>query len=471
MSTEDTIVAIATPSGEGGLAVVRLSGAAAFTLLDACFEPAGASPKRLSEAPTHTLHYGRIMIGGSPVDEVMVAVMKAPRSFTREDVAEVTCHGGSLPSRLVLEALLAAGARLAMPGEFTRRAFLNGRIDLAQAEAVADIIHSKTDSALRAANEQLAGSLSRKIQHARDDLLNALAHIEAHVDFPDEDIAPDTREALENRIQDCIRMIEALLETAAHGRILRQGIRTIIVGLPNAGKSSILNALLGHDRAIVSAIPGTTRDTIEETASIRGFPVVFVDTAGLRHASDSVEEQGIQRTRMALQTAELALIVIDASQAPSDQIAHIFSEVPASASPLVVLNKCDLPRCFDVSSLPHLPMVSVSCATGEGMESLKDAIRDAIAARAHSSGKAVGSGALSDAVPASGVYVNARHQEALRRAELAAVRTLQALREGASLELVALDLRIALNALGEIIGETTTEDLLDRVFSQFCIGK
>src|SRR5271169_2398718 len=247
------------------------------------------------------------------IDEVMVTVLRAPRTLTREDVVEITCHGGLLPAKLVLDAVLENGARLAEPGEFTRRAFLNGRIDLAQAEAVADLIHSRTELALAAANEQLAGKLSQRINELRDEMMKTLAHVEAHIDFPDEDIAPETRAQLIKRLENGVAFMDELLRTANEGQILRRGIRAAIVGRPNAGKSSLLNQLLGRDRAIVSAIPGTTRDTIEETANIRGLPVVFVDTAGLREARDEIEIEGIQRSRQALQEAELILQVFDAS--------------------------------------------------------------------------------------------------------------------------------------------------------------
>ncbi len=286
----DTIAAIATPLGEGGLAVLRVSGAEALAVAGRVFVPAGRPAATLAGVPSHTLHYGHAVRAGTRLDEVLVAVMRAPRTFTREDVVEFSCHGGVFVARQILEALLAAGARLAQPGEFTRRAFLNGRLDLTQAEAVADLIHARTELALSAANQQLAGGLSRRVRAVRDDLLKALAHVEAHIDFPDEDIAPDTREALLGRMRSGLASLDTLLATAREGRILRRGVRAAILGRPNAGKSSLLNQLLGRDRAIVSPVAGTTRDTIEETANLRGLPVVFVDTAGLREAVDVLEE-------------------------------------------------------------------------------------------------------------------------------------------------------------------------------------
>ena len=297
---DDTIAAIATPLGEGGLAVIRLSGAEALAVADRCFAPVGEASVKPSAAATHTIHFGHVVRDGQTVDEALLAVMRAPRTFTREDVVEITCHGGILAAKMVLDTVLANGARLAEPGEFTRRAFLNGRIDLAQAEAVADLIHSRTELALRAANEQLAGKLSQRINKLRDEMLETLAHVEAHIDFPEEDIAPDTLSQLIARLEHGVAFMDELLRTAHEGQILRRGIRAAIIGRPNAGKSSLLNQLLGHDRAIVSPIPGTTRDTIEETANIRGLPVVFIDTAGLREAGDEIELEGVRRSRETL---------------------------------------------------------------------------------------------------------------------------------------------------------------------------
>jgi tRNA modification GTPase len=394
---------------------------------------------------------------GQHVDEALLAVMRAPRTFTCEDVVEITCHGGILPAKLVLDAALANGARLAEPGEFTRRAFLNGRIDLAQAEAVADLIHSRTELALRAANEQLAGKLSQRINKLRDEMLDTLAHVEAHIDFPEEDIAPDTRNQLIARLDHGVVFMDELLRTANEGQILRRGIRAAIIGRPNAGKSSLLNQLLGHDRAIVSAIPGTTRDTIEETANIRGLPVIFVDTAGLREARDEIEAEGVRRSRQSLQQAEFILHVFDAAEplTPADE--NYLAEF-ADKRRILVRNKIDLPARLQLPSGLKEPVVEVCCLTNQGIEPLKDAIKEL-----------VWSGEIKAEMLQ--VMINSRHQDALNRARTATLHTLDALRADQPLELVALDLRIAVNAVGEIVGKTTTEDLLDMIFSQFCIGK
>ena len=451
----DTIAAIATPVGEGGIAVVRLSGPQSLSIADTSFRPAGKSSPPPSAAPSHTIHFGKIVRQGRILDEVLLAVMRAPRSFTRQDVVEITCHGGLLPAKLVLDTLLENGARLAAPGEFTRRAFLNGRIDLAQAEAVADLIHSRTELALAAANEQLAGKLSQRINLLRDDLMRTLAHIEAHIDFPDEDIAPDTREKLIGRLQAGVAFTDQLLRTANEGRILRRGIRAAIIGRPNVGKSSLLNQLLGHDRAIVSRIPGTTRDTIEETANVRGLPVIFIDTAGLREAADEIELEGIRRSRGALADAELILHVLDAADPLADDDEKLFSEF-AQKKRLLIRNKIDLPLRLQLP--PGISALDVCCLTGKGIEEVKDAIKEKVWAGEIQAGMWQ-------------VMINARHQDALQRARAGIERTVAALRDGLGLELAALDLRIAANAVGEIVGKTTTDDLLDAIFSQFCIGK
>ncbi len=469
---DDTIAAIATPLGEGGLAVIRISGARALAVADQAFVPVGKSSRLPSQADSHTIHYGKVMRAGQQVDEVLCAVLRAPRTFTREDVVEITCHGGILASKLVLDTVLEAGARLALPGEFTQRAFLNGRLDLAQAEAVADLIHARTDLALRAANEQLAGKLSQRINQLRDELMLTLAHIEAHIDFPEEDIAPDTRAQLEDRMARGIAFLAELLRTANEGQILRRGIRAAIIGRPNAGKSSLLNQLLGHERAIVSHIAGTTRDTIEETANVRGIPVVFIDTAGLREARDEIEGEGIRRSRESLAKAELILHVLDASEPLQTADELLFAEF-GTRKRILVRNKIDLPIKLVLKPLTpsdrervaerpgegnRAPIVDVCSTTGAGLEALKDAIKSL-----------VWSGSIT--ADMAQVTINSRHQDALRRASESVRLALDALRANASLEFVALDLRLGISAVGEIVGKTTTEDLLDSIFSQFCLGK
>jgi tRNA modification GTPase len=458
----DTIAAIATPLGEGGLAVVRISGPQALAVADKSFLPVGKNSQKPSAAASHTIHYGKVVRRGESVDEVLLAVLRAPRTYTCEDTVEITCHGGILPAKLVLDTLLENGARPAGPGEFTRRAFLNGRLDLAQAEAVADVIHSRTELALAAANEQLAGKLSQRINELRDEMMRTLAHVEAHIDFPEEDIAPDTRQQLLRSLEHGVADMDKLLQTADEGQILRRGIRAAIVGRPNVGKSSLLNQLLGHDRAIVSPIPGTTRDTIEETANIRGLPVIFIDTAGLRVARDEIEQEGIRRSYESLNRAEFILQVFDASE-PLTGEDETFLGAFAERKRILVRNKTDLPNRLEFGANGHAagtasPILDVCCLSGQGIEALKDAIKEQIW-----SGE-IGTEMLQ-------VMINSRHQEALNRARVSTQRVIKALSDNVTLELVALDLRVAVNAVGEIVGKTATEDLLDCLFRQFCIGK
>lgn len=463
MHFDDTIAAIATPLGEGGLAVIRISGPHALTVADKTFTPVGGHSSKPSSAVSHTIHYGKVLRNGQQLDEVLCAVMRAPRTFTREDVVEITCHGGMLSTKSVFDTVLECGARPALPGEFTQRAFLNGRIDLAQAEAVADLIHARTELALSAANEQLAGKLSQRINQLRDELMLTLAHIEAHIDFPEEDIAPDTHAQLTGRIERSIVFMEELLRTANEGQILRRGIRAAIIGRPNAGKSSLLNQLLGHERAIVSHIAGTTRDTIEETANVRGIPVVFIDTAGLREAKDEIESEGIRRSRESLAKAELIIHVLDVSEPLHGEDEKLLNEFAAKKR-IIVRNKVDLPVKLAFRSEIRnpkselVPQVDVCSKTGTGLEPLKDAIKSL-----------VWSGSITAEM--AQVTINSRHQDALKRSSGSLRLALDALRGNASLEFVALDLRQGIAAVGEIVGKTTTEDLLDAVFSQFCLGK
>ncbi len=462
LAPTDTIAALATPLGEGGLAVLRISGPAAFAVADACFVPLGSRNQKPSAALSHTVHYGHLVHGGQAkqiLDDVMVTVFRAPRSFTGEDTVEIACHGGVLITRLILDVLLGSGARLAEPGEFTQRAFLNGRLDLAQAEAVADLIHARTELSLAAAREQLAGRLSARIRTLRDSLMLTLAHVEAHLDFPDEDISPDTQAGLLRRLAEGRHVLDNLCRTAPEGQLLRRGIRVAIVGRPNAGKSSLLNLLLGYERAIVSPIQGTTRDTIEETANVRGLPVVFVDTAGLRAAGDALEVEGIRRSRAAAGQAELLLHVLDGTEALHPEDATLLTEF-AERPRILVLNKSDQPLELNLPApFPlNLPVVEVSCATGAGLEKLKDTIK----------GQVWRGGIGSEAVE---IAISARHHDALRRGYELIERAETALRSHVTLELVAFDLRAAVGAIGEVVGATTTEDLLDRIFSTFCLGK
>jgi tRNA modification GTPase len=456
-SAQDTIAAIATPIGESGLAVIRISGPEALQTVDKCFAPIGSTSTRPTKASSHTIQYGRIMDHEQHIDEVMISVFRAPRTFTREDTVEISTHGGILPAKLVMETLLQWGVRMAAPGEFTLRAFLNGRIDLTQAEAVADVIHSRTERALTAANEQLAGKLGNKVRELRDELVALLAHIEAHIDFPDEDISPDTKQQMEHRILSARSFMDALLSTSREGRVLRQGVRAVIVGRTNAGKSSLLNELLGQERAIVSDVEGTTRDTIEEMANIRGIPIIFIDTAGLRESSDPIEKEGIRRSKKSIKEAELVLHIVDGSR-PLRQEDLDFIEQHQAKQRIHILNKSDLSVHSSYQAEPTINWIPLSCETHDGVETLREAIY-----------KAVWSGKVPTEMLE--VMINSRHQDALKRGLCSLKEVSQGLSTGLGLELVAMDLRISIGAIGEIVGETTTDDLLDSIFSQFCLGK
>jgi tRNA modification GTPase len=445
VALEDTIAAISTPIGEGALAVIRLSGSCTLAVLRPLFS--GAFPP--DRFVPRRVYFGKIHDAERNVDDVLVTYFRAPNSYTGEDVLEISCHGGILVTRRVLDLLLTAGARMANPGEFTQRAFLNGKMDLTQAEAVMDLIRAQTELALRAANEQLAGYLGNELTEIRERLLTTLAHVEAYIDFPDEQIDPDTGKVLLDRIRALENRLDRLLATADQGRVLRHGLRTVIYGAPNVGKSSLLNLLLGYDRAIVSELPGTTRDTIEEVINIRGIPVRLIDTAGARESLDLVESEGIRRTRHQVEQADLVIQVVDGSGPPKNLQAF------DGRSNLLLLNKCDLgvhPEWRDFAG------VRFSCVERIGLEDLNQAIWDRVM------GAKV---TLADVR----VAINARHQACLQQAKRLLVAGGQSLQEGKSPEFISIELREALEAVGEVIGKVDTEDLLGKIFSEFCIGK
>jgi len=445
---DDTIAAISTPFGEGAIAVLRLSGPQALAIAGEIFR----SRAPVAELPSRQQQFGRILHAGEVLDEVLISVHRAPASYTGEDLVEIQCHGGILITRRILDLLLALGARSADPGEFTRRAFLNGKMDLTQAEAVMDLIRAQTQLALRAATEQLEGRLGRHILALRDALLSILAHVEAHIDFPDEEIDPATGAALLARVDSIRADVARLLRTADQGRILREGLRTVIFGEPNSGKSSLLNRLLGYERAIVSHLPGTTRDTLEEVVNLRGIPVRLTDTAGVRPSTDLLENAGIERTRHVLSRAELILQVADASLPPSSSP----DLPPPPARTLLVLNKCDLP--VHPAWQDHPSAIRISCKTGAGFDALTQAIFDAAM---H------GAGTPDDYT----IAINARHQACLNSASayLDAART--AIKQSLSPEFIAIELRAAMNAIADVAGRLDAEDLLGEIFSTFCIGK
>jgi len=442
----DAIAAISTPPGEGAIALIRVSGRDAIEIADQIFRGKD-SP---SEFPSHAQRLGEIVENNRLIDQVILSVHRAPASYTGEDLVEISCHGGALVSARVLEVCLRAGARAAEPGEFTERAYFNGKMDLTQAEAVIDLIRAQTDLALRSATEQLEGRLGEKIRTIRDELVALLANVNASIDFPDEGIAPDEGEKLHARFDSIEKKIAELLATADQGRILREGVRVVIYGATNAGKSSLLNRLLGYERAIVSDIPGTTRDTIEEAVNLRGIPIRLTDTAGLRSAADQIERQGIARTEKSLELGDLLLHIVDRN-APKPAN---FSERAGEQAELLVFNKSDLPEHGDWNGCEAL---RISCVTNEGFGELEEKIIERITQK--------------NLRAQSALAINVRHRDCLRRAQEALAHARIASVEGASPEYFAIDLNVAIDAVGEVIGTVDTEDVLASVFSQFCIGK
>jgi tRNA modification GTPase len=439
----DSIAAISTAAGEGAIALIRVSGANAIEVADAIFR----GKKRPSEFESHTQHLGNIIASDRTIDQVMIAVHRSPSSYTGEDLVEISCHGGMFVTAKILDACFQAGARPARPGEFTERAYLNRKIDITQAEAVIDVIRAQTDLALRSATEQLSGRLGRQFRELRQDLIEILAHLEAAIDFPDEGILPDNLETIANRLSVLRTKIDELLATAETGRILREGLRVVIFGATNAGKSSLLNRLLGFDRAIVSEMHGTTRDIIEERVNVRGIAVRLSDTAGIRIPQGPIEEEGIARTHRSLETADIRLHILDASAPrPID-----FETTPEE---LLLLNKSDLPEDNDWRSVEA---IRISCKTGTGLSTLEEEIS-----------RRIGAAKLNAEHP---IAINARHRAHLRGAAEACARALTARDDGATPEMLAVDLREAQRRCDELLSGGDEESVRDAIFSQFCIGK
>lgn len=441
--SRDTIAAISTPAGEGAIALVRIAGENAIGVADQVFR--GKQPP--STFASHTQHLGEIVENGRVIDEVMLSVHRAPHSYTGEDLVEISCHGGMLVTAKVLQACLRAGAREARPGEFTQRAFLNGKLDLTQAEAVIDLIRAHSDLALRSATEQLAGTLGQHFRSLQRELISVLAHVEAGMDFPEEGISPDDTAAVRARLQALRENTGRLLATQYAGRVIREGLRVVIFGATNAGKSSLLNRLLRYDRAIVSDVHGTTRDSIEESADIAGVRLRLFDTAGFREPENDIEREGIERTQRSLETADLPLHIADANAPPPLD----FTPTPGE---LLVLNKCDLPEYEEWKSTEAL---RISCKTGERMDELESAIKQRIAS--------------SNLNPEHPLVINMRHARCLERAVQALTRALRSLDEGATPEMFAVDLGEAQDAFEELLGNRDEEAVRDAIFSQFCIGK
>ena len=458
----DTIAAISTPMGEGAIAIVRMSGPEALAIADKVYK--GPRGKRLSSVDSHTINYGHIVDPETEkiVEEVMVSVLKAPKTFTREDIVEINCHGGIVTVNQVLQLVLREGARLAEPGEFTKRAFLNGRIDLSQAEAVMDLIRAKTDRAMNVAMNQMEGRLSSLIKRLRAEILETLAHVEVNIDYPEyDDVEEMTHKMLIEKATKVKKEIEALLTTSEQGKILREGISTVIIGRPNVGKSSLLNSLVHETKAIVTDIPGTTRDVIEEYVNVRGVPLRLVDTAGIRETEDIVERIGVERSRQVLKEADLILLVLNYSEPLSEEDIKLF-EATKGMDIIVIVNKTDLEQRLDLDRVRELagnqPVVTTSLLKEEGIDELEEAIQSLFFTGAIESGDLT--------------YVsNTRHISLLHEAKRAITDALEGIENDVPIDMVQIDLTRCWEVLGEIIGDAVHESLIDQLFSQFCLGK
>lgn len=456
----DTIAAISTAVGESGIAVIRVSGPEAIGEVGRLFR----SKTALSEAESHTVHYGFIVDPetGEKLEEVLVSLFRAPRSFTTEDVVEISTHGGIISVKRVMDLLLLQrGIRLAEPGEFTKRAFLNGRIDLSQAEAVIDLIRSKSDRAFSVALKQVEGDLSRRINAMRHSLVETLAHIEVNIDYPEHDVESMTMEFIKDKCTEVTTQIDGLLKTANQGKILREGITTAIVGRPNVGKSSLMNALARENKAIVTDIPGTTRDVIEEYVTINNIPLKLLDTAGIRETMDVVEQIGVERSKAAVVEADLILLVLNSAEPLHEDELKLMEQLKTRPT-LVLLNKIDLPQQLDRAQIAHYfpenAVVELSAKTQEGLDHLEEAISELFF------GGKLESGDLT--------YVsNVRHIALLKKAKHSLADAYEAADSGVPIDILQIDVRLAWEQLGEVIGDSAPDALIDQIFSQFCLGK
>ncbi|MGZ3513078.1 MAG: tRNA uridine-5-carboxymethylaminomethyl(34) synthesis GTPase MnmE [Thermodesulfobacteriota bacterium] len=457
---EETIAAISTPFGESGIGIVRISGPSAQSIASKLFKPKRGQSYFIS----HHFHYGEIVDNqsGKAVDEVLIVLMKSPKTYTREDIVEIHCHGGYFVLQKILELVVREGARMAQPGEFTKRAFLNGRIDLTQAEAVIDLIKARTEASLEIANQQLRGWLHKGLTEIKARLIEHLALIEAHIDFPEEEIEPIAHEDLKRDLRSMVQQLEEWISSYEEGKIFRDGISCAIAGKTNVGKSSLLNALLKEERAIVTPIPGTTRDVIEEVLNIHGIPVRLMDTAGLRKSEDLIEHEGVRRAKERVADSDFVLLMLDGSREFDDADREIFEETEAKKR-VVVINKNDLPPRISLEKvkkrLKDEPVISISALKDKGIEDLKKTIFNSLLHRDVR------------ATPDHLVLANIRHKTILSHLRDDLSNALKGLSEGTSLEFIAFDFRSALGALGELVGETVTEEVLNRIFEQFCIGK
>lgn len=458
MKEFDTIAAIATSIGESGISIIRVSGDKSVDIVDSIF--IGKNNRKLNDFKTYTMRYGHIIDKkGIKLDEVIISYMKGPKSFTAEDTIEINCHGGVVGTNRILQEVIRAGARMSAPGEFTKRAFLNGRIDLSEAEAVMDIITAKTELSMKSALMQAEGSISREIKNIRNKLLSVIAHIEVTVDYPEDDIEEVTAGEVKDDVTSIIGEIDLLLSTADEGKILREGLSTVIVGKPNVGKSSLLNALVKEKRAIVTEVPGTTRDAIEEYISIEGIPVKIVDTAGIRETEDIVEKIGVETSKQKIDEADLVILILDWSNKLSQEDKEIIKYIKEKKY-IVLLNKSDLGGKIEREELQILKskyITNISVKTGEGLNKVKEHIKDLF---------------FKGEIKTEGVFVtNNRHKEALIRAKENLESSLNAIKYTSAIDLASIDIRNAWTNLGDITGEALDEDIIHKIFSEFCLGK
>lgn len=455
----DTIAAISTRPGEGAISIVRMSGEEAVSIAQKVF-----SGKDLTQAKSHTINYGHIVDPKTheEIDEVMVSLMLAPKTFTREDVVEINCHGGIVATNRILQLLLVNGARLAEPGEFTKRAFLHGRIDLTQAESVMDLIRAKTDRSMKIALNQLDGNLSHLIDSLRKDILDVLAQVEVNIDYPEyDDVEEMTTKLLKEKAIEIKQRIEQLLKTASQGKIMREGLATALVGRPNVGKSSLLNHLLHEDKAIVTDVAGTTRDVIEEYVNVSGVPLKLIDTAGIRETDDKVEKIGVERSKKAIEQSDLVLLVLNAAESLTKEDLELI-RLTNDKKRIIILNKTDLEEKLDRKELAKIsenaPVYATSILKNEGVEALEEAISKLFFNGIENSQSTV-------------MVTNARHIALLKKAQNSLDSVLEGISSGMPVDLVQIDMTEAWNLLGEITGESYEDELLDQLFSQFCLGK
>lgn len=455
----DTIVAIATALSNAGLSIVRISGSDAFSIIDKIYVSKNGK-KVISEQPSHTIHYGFIKDGDEVIDEVMVAIMKAPSTYTKEDIIEINCHGGIIVTKKILETVIKYGARTAEPGEFTKRAFLNGRIDLSQAEAVIDIIHAKSEYALSSSLKQLKGGVLERVKEIREKVIYDIAYIEAALDDPEHMDIADYIDELTDHVKLTINKVEKLLATADNGKIIREGVQTVIIGKPNAGKSSLLNVLVGEERAIVTDIAGTTRDTLEETINLNGVILNMIDTAGIRATEDVVEQIGVARARKVAGDADLVLYVIDGSRA-LDQDDYEIIELIKERKSIVLVNKSDLELVVDINEVEKLTnarAIIISAKNNTGIDELEECVKEMFIQ---------GTLSFNDEV----YITNIRHKESLEECLVSMKQVLTSIEAGMPEDFYSIDLMNAYAKLGEIIGEEVGEDLVNTIFQKFCMGK